>query len=552
MTISQPSALRILCVEDEPDILRDIAEELRENGFCVDAAENAEVALGLATANAPDLILCDVQMPGMNGIEFLGLLRGRDDALGTVPFILLTAFNDREHMLDARKAGADDYLVKPVDYDLLVATLSAHLDNVARRTRPTEAAPPDQLPGRSALLASLRDCKDDAQLAIFSVDNPSQLVRRLGRPLEDHLARLSRRKGLKDRVRFFHFEGFDFAALIQGGASGLDSLLPYLTALRIRDRGSPQDAASLITASVATSPVAKSRDHDQLLDRLLGAMRLIQGEGGARHLSLDDPELDELRAARTLRAQILPAIARGEFHLNFQPRISLRNGKVIGAEALLRWTSPEHGIVPPDRAIAIAERAGLIRQVSDWVFSEIARAQTWLKGQGHRLRFGVNVSAEEFDDALLPRITQALEAHGAHPELIDVEITETALADDLDKTLRVAHLLRRHGMTVAVDDFGTGYSSLSYIGKLPIDTVKIDQSFIRDMDQNPTHRQVVTSVVDLSRSLGLQSVAEGVETDAQLELLRSMGCDAVQGFFTGPPMSLEDLAARLDKDRVTA
>lgn len=539
---------KILCVEDEPEILRDIADELRDQGFLVHEAPNAQTALEMILSDRPDLVICDIQMPGMSGIELLQHLRARNDATGDIPFIFLTAFGDRDHVLAGRRAGADDYLVKPVDYDLLLAAINTRLENFARRTRHLDPIHSERLPGRAQLQQDIDALQAPAELAVFSIDNPNELIRRVGRRAEDYFSRISRRTAQDSRIQFYHFEGFDFAVLGIGGQEVLREVLPRLTRISVRERRTSTVAPTIVSASIATSHVDPGAEGEEMVARMVEAMRLIQGEGGARQLSIADPKIDQLRIARVLRAEILPALEKGEFSLNFQPKLRLSDGQVIGAEALLRWTSPAHGPVSPELAVLLSERGGFIRQLSDWVFHEVAKAQRRLHAYGHEIRIAINVSAAELDDALPERLLKALDEEGGHPDLLDIEITETALVSDLDRCSRVAQLLRERGMTVAVDDFGTGYSSLSYIGQLPIDAVKIDRSFIENLDGPNSQGKIVASIIDLTRTLGLQSVAEGVETAAQRDMLATMGCDAMQGYLAAPPMPLDAFVDFLDKN----
>jgi diguanylate cyclase (GGDEF)-like protein/PAS domain S-box-containing protein len=232
------------------------------------------------------------------------------------------------------------------------------------------------------------------------------------------------------------------------------------------------------------------------------------------------------------------ALERREFALHYQPRINLKTGEITGAEALIRWTHPTRGLVPPAQFIPIAEDCGLILPIGKWVLGEACRqAREWLDAGLLLGTMAVNISAIEFrDESFLEGVFATLQDAGLDPKSLELELTESVLMKHAESTASLLETLRARGVQMAVDDFGTGYSSLSYLRKFPIDTLKIDQSFVRQITTIPDETTIVTAVISMGRSLKLRVVAEGVETRAQMEFLQAHECDEAQGYYFSRPV----------------
>jgi EAL domain-containing protein (putative c-di-GMP-specific phosphodiesterase class I) len=242
---------------------------------------------------------------------------------------------------------------------------------------------------------------------------------------------------------------------------------------------------------------------------------------------------ERLELENTLRQ----ALEREEFELYYQPIIDLNSGAIICAEALIRWRHPEHGLVSPDKFIPIAEETGFIVRIGDWVLEQACRALSDWRAQGIQPpRLSVNISPRQFrQPGLAERIRLILERQGVDAHQIDLEVTESALMDQPDLAARILQELKSMGLGIVIDDFGTGYSSLAYLKTFPIDKLKIDRSFVRDLHTDNSDREITLAVIALSHNLGLKVVAEGVENPEQLEFLKHHHCDSVQGFFYSEP-----------------
>ena len=246
----------------------------------------------------------------------------------------------------------------------------------------------------------------------------------------------------------------------------------------------------------------------------------------------------------TLSHSLRKAIEQREFILHFQPRVDISTGQILGAEALVRWQHPELGLVSPGQFIPLAEETGLIVAISEQVLAlACAQNKAWQDEGLPPIEVAVNISARQFQqDTLITAVGSVLRETGLAPEYLGLELTESTLMEQADLAVEVLNKLKKMGVKVSVDDFGTGYSSLSYLKRLPIDAVKIDQSFVRDITTNPDDAAIAGAVVAMAHSLGLDVIAEGVETLEQLEFLRQLNCDEIQGYFIGRPVAAGEFA----------
>lgn len=256
---------------------------------------------------------------------------------------------------------------------------------------------------------------------------------------------------------------------------------------------------------------------------------------------MNDAALERLNIEHSLRQ----ALSRDEFLLHYQPVIEMATGRVCALEALVRWHHPEKGMIPPGRFIGIAEEVGLIQPLGEWVFWTACRKLAEFNELGFRgLRMGINISAVQLRNGNLPILAKgAIEAFGLEPSTLVFEITESVAMHQPDETVRILDLLDDMGVGLAIDDFGTGYSSLSYLRMFPIKSLKLDRSFVQEIGQGPDSAVICDATIGLAHSLGIKVIAEGVETEEQLDYLRSKGCDLVQGFFYSRPVPADEVLA---------
>ena len=255
----------------------------------------------------------------------------------------------------------------------------------------------------------------------------------------------------------------------------------------------------------------------------------------------------EMRRRRELEKDLRDALVREQFYLVYQPQISYRNQRVVGVEALIRWNHPEHGLVPPDQFIPLAEQNGTIIAIGEWVLDQACRQLREWHDQGFLdLRMAVNLSTVQLHHAELPRVVNnLLQIYRLPPRSLELEVTETGLMEDISTAAQHLLSLRRSGALIAIDDFGTGYSSLSYLKSLPLDKIKIDKSFVQDLIDDDDDATIVRAIIQLGKSLGMQVIAEGVETAAQEAYIISEGCHEGQGYFYSKPLPARELLAYL-------
>jgi len=291
-------------------------------------------------------------------------------------------------------------------------------------------------------------------------------------------------------------------------------------------------------------------DVDTLLKNADAAMYRAK-DGGRNNFQFFTSEMNErINERLSLENALRRALERKEFLLHFQQKIDLKTGAIAGAEALVRWNHPELGLLRPERFIPLAEETGLIVQIGEWVIREACRqSRAWLD-QGLRPGLvSVNLSARQFrQDGLVRAVSRILEETGVDSRHLEIELTESMVMHNVNTAIATLHGLKSLGIALSVDDFGTGYSSLAYLKDLPIDTLKIDRSFVRDIGygEGADEGVIAQAIISLGHALHLKVIAEGVETERQLGFLRRHGCDEVQGFFYGEPVSPDSYARLLE------
>lgn len=406
------------------------------------------------------------------------------------------------------------------------------------------------LPNRSLLLhrldgVLLRDAGNGVSTALmlFNLDGMKQINDTLGYEFGDRCikalaARLQQE--FTQRPVFARVGGDEFGVVLEGvrdpgmlqGTAQL--LLEKITQpLRVDERD------VFFTASLGASVGRKDgSDADTLFKRADAALHHAKQRG--RHgFQFYAAHLDAFAAHRlALLADLRHALERGELHLEYQPQVEMDDGRIRGAEALLRWEHPGHGPVEPHEFIPLLEETGLIIPVGDWVLTRVCEDLAQMRSRGLEVpRIAVNLSARQFLQQDLPsRVEHTLALHQVPTDRLVLEITETLLMRDPESTVEALKALKAIGVTVAVDDFGTGYSSLSYLKRFPIDELKVDKSFVDGLTHSPADAAIADAVIRLAHSLGMSVVAEGVESESQQAFLKTHGCDLAQGYLTGRPL----------------
>jgi diguanylate cyclase (GGDEF)-like protein/PAS domain S-box-containing protein len=386
----------------------------------------------------------------------------------------------------------------------------------------------------------------------LDLDNFKHINDSLGHPIGDKLLQSVAKRlldGVRDSDTVSRQGGDEFVVLLSDLAQPEDAIISMNRILMML--AAPHFIGQhdlCVTASIGVSVYPDDGLNAETLIKNADTAVHQAKENGRRGYQFFKPAMNVRAVERqSIEESLRHALERQEFTLHYQPKIDLRTGAINGAEALIRWTHPARGLVSPAQFIPIAEECGLILPIGKWVLHQACmQARQWVHAGLPMITMAVNISAMEFrDDNFLDGVFAVLQETGLDPRSLELELTERVLITRPESTASVLQTLRTRGVQIAVDDFGTGYSSLSYLTKFPIDALKIDQSFVRQITDTPAETSIVTAVISMGRSLKLRVVAEGVETQEELAFLHAHHCDEAQGYFFSRPIAPQQFAKLL-------
>lgn len=585
----------LLIVDDTPDNLRVLARMLSRNGYNVRKALNGQMALTACQNSVPELILLDIMMPGIDGYEVCQRLKA-NDATRDVPVIFLSALTDANDKVKAFQSGGVDYIAKPFQLEEVLARVRHHL---ALRLAKLEILELNAQLERRVRDRTQQLEQSNTQLRQEVIERRRLQSELLHLAMHDSLTNLPNRtlfmeqlKRVLDRARCD--PNYQFAVLFLDcdrfktindslGHSVGDELLEAIAtrlsemleetdllarlggdefAILLEDLGDRDRAVTVAETTIAalSSPFSLSR-HEVFINASIGiaygdrdtekpeyllrdadtAMYRAKGSGKGRYRVFDPHMHREAIALLHLENDLRRAIEREEFIIHYQPIVSLQTGKIAGFEALVRWQHPQRGLVSPAEFIPLAEETGLIAQIDLWVleraWDESRRWQRYGNG-GQPLLVSVNLSVPLFaQPSLTDRIDRIMETRKLDPQYLKLEITETAILEDRTSAKNTIDTLRSRQIQLSIDDFGTGYSSLSYLHELPVDTLKIDRSFIQRLNGSPHKKGIVPAILSMTHTLEMDAIAEGIETPEQFAQLQQLNCDFGQGYFFAKPMN---------------
>jgi diguanylate cyclase (GGDEF)-like protein len=360
--------------------------------------------------------------------------------------------------------------------------------------------------------------------------------------LSERLARVLPKEAVLGRLA-----GDEFALFIEGSASDDDkaqaSILARMVLAEIGKAFYVQQHEVFLTASIGIAMCPKDAENVIDLIRNADAAMYHSKQNGGNNFAFYSPEMNAAAVERLmLKSKLRRALERDELVVLYQPKVDLRSGRVVGCEALLRWRLPGHGDISPTQFIPLAEETNLILGIGDWVMNRVcADYRLWLKQIPNPGRVSINLSLKQLrQSSFIMRCKSIFKRHDVSPTCFELEITETTLMIDAKRTLRLLDELYAMGLHLSIDDFGTGYSSLSALQQFPISTLKIDQSFVRDVSVDSDDATIVRTIVDMGKSMEMEVVAEGVETHDQFVFLRKHGCHYAQGRLFGDAISADE------------
>ncbi|HUE45030.1 MAG TPA: EAL domain-containing protein [Aestuariivirgaceae bacterium] len=566
-----PSALkRLLAVEDNAGDARLIREMLNEFGpsetILIHAKTMGEAEAHLVNG-AVDLVLLDLLLPDAQGLQAVRRVRA---AAPRVPLVVLTSVDDEIVATQALQEGAQDYIIKgQVDLRGLSRALSyaierKNMEETAREltSQIAYAASHDfltDLPNRVLLndrianaIALATRHRTDVAVLFMDLDNFKHVNDSLGHSTGDKLLK-SIAGRLLNCVRgadtVSRQGGDEFVVLLSDVKRAEDAAISANRIIEAVAQVHSIDEHDLhVTASVGISIFPDDGGDAETLIKNADTAMYQAKEMGRQTYRFFKPVMNARAVERqSIEADLRRALERNELELHYQPKIDLTTGLTCGAEALVRWHHPTRGLLSPAQFIPIAEDCHLILPIGEWVLGEACRqAQRWAAAGMSFGTMAVNVSAVQFRELdFAQQVFAILGDEGMDPSRLELELTESVLMTGSESIASTLQTLRSEGVQVALDDFGTGYSSLSYLQKFPVDCLKIDQSFIRQISAVGAQSTLVTAMIDMAHTLGLRVVAEGVETREELQFITDRGCDEGQGYYFSRPLTASAFAERL-------
>lgn len=568
----------VLVIEDDDSIRELIVTLLIAEDYTVLEAENGELGLALAIATPPDLIVCDIMLPGIDGYGIINTLQ-EDPKTETIPFIFLTALGTKENIREGMNLGADDYLTKPFTTQELLDSIKARLrkhwlwkEHFKQKQQTISSQhinytvthdPITQLPNQLALRDDLNKLLkqwqvDDAanngsdyHIPIFylSVDRFERINELFGYQFGN--------KVLKHIVR--HLVGVISESAYLACLNYTDFALIYPPTKDFIEDESRQLVESILQAFAHPLEIETQRvlinwhiggltmpyqeyNFDKYLNQAKEAMDIARQQGNHNyHFYRQETQRAKISNKIILDADLYEALHQKQLELYYQPKISAHTGKILGAEALIRWVHPRLGMISPGQFIPLAEKNGLITGIGQWVFEAVCRQlQRWNEQGFDHLRIAVNLSGRQFYQANLAQsLVEIMDRYEVSARQIELEVTETILISDVELAIANLRSLKERGFPIAIDDFGTGYSSLSYLQNFPFDILKIDRCFVHNIMRNVTNSTIVKHVIMMATQLNLTTVAEGVENAAEFDFLKAQNCDEIQGYLFSPPINVD-------------
>lgn len=609
MTISASSqTISILVVDDLADNLQILATTLSKQGYQVRCAKNGSAALRGASTIQPDLILLDIKMPDLDGYEVCQQLKANKETCD-IPVIFLSALDDVLDKVKAFEVGGVDYISKPIQVKEVLVRVKNQIAlqlakaEITELNQDLERRVQERTIKLKTVVQKLRQEINERQRvqqqlihdalhdSLTGLPNRNLLIERI----EFTIAHAKRNPDYKYGILFIDLDRFKVINDSLGHLIGDQLLIAVSNLLQecVRENDlvarlggdefvilldgikSIQDATSIgeriqqkmrspfelesqnIFTSASIGIVLGSTEYSNPADLMRDAdiaMYRAKDKGKARYTIFDQTMYDETLKLVELENSLRFALKRNELTMHYQPIISLDNNHLVGFEALIRWQHPERGAISPVEFIPIAEDTGLILDIGEWLLKEACQQlQTWRQQfasvpQINSLKMSINLASQQLQEPeFIQKLDQILLETGLEGSSLRLEITESVLIEPEGTIQNTLRQIKNRNIKLSIDDFGTGYSSLSYLRRFPIDNLKIDRSFIQQMNFDSENFEIVRLIITLAKTLGMKTISEGVETALQLNQLKGLGCEFAQGYLFSIPLAPKEIELMLAK-----
>ncbi len=560
--------LTIMMVDDEVSTMEIVQAYLEDVGYRnFIQVQDSSRAMDMIEEKRPDILLLDLIMPETSGFVVISAIRSHPK-FKHLPIIVLTVSTEPMDKLRALELGATDFLAKPVDPSELCLRVrntlaaKAYQDHLAYYDRVTS------LPNRHLFLDRLDWALNKAerykeQLALLNIalDNFDRINATIGTNAADEvLSQIAERIRSEVRnsdllgssftveeqeINLFRVEGGAFSLLLERVDSEENAAVVaerIIEVIRKPLQVEGKDIYVKASIGIATYPT-ESEDRDSLLQLASSARDYIKNRGGDA-FQFSSRAINELYTKRrSIEVRLRDAIEQDEFVLFYQPKVDVKTGVIKGVETLLRWKDDENNFIPPEDFIPVAEETGLIVPIGEWILNKaVAQLTTWHQTGRVPIGMSINLSAKQFQNKeFFSIVKRIVDKSSVDPRFMTLEITESLLIKDIEHAIGTLRRFREMGLMLSIDDFGTGYSSLKYLSEFPVDELKIEKSFIVDLPDKASSCNIVSTIIFLSHKLDLLTVAEGVETEAQLRFLQKEQCHQYQGYLFSQPLSDTEL-----------
>jgi diguanylate cyclase (GGDEF)-like protein len=569
----------ILLVEDDEDdfiLTRDLLSEVEGISYNIEWASTYESALDAIKCRCHDVYLFDYRLGERTGLE---LMRTTLDSGSKVPVILMTGQGDKEIDMEAMSAGASDYLVKGnIDAQLLERTIRYAVERKKANDQISHMAYYDSLTNLHnrisfkdrlrQTLTSNKECDKITALLFLDLDNFKRINDTFGHTVGDDLL-----KEVADRLQKCIRKSDSIACTIMNESNNIiarlggDEFTIILSADRVQDAA---NAAQRILDTLS-SPFELEGNKMFITASIGIAVYPLDGEEVETLLKNADAAMYHAKALDknnyqfykkwmnetalkylTMENNLRNAVKNDNFTLHYQPKMDILTGRIVGMEALIRWEDPDVGTISPAEFIPLAEETGLIVPIGEWVIkTACSQNMSWQKAGLSPVRVSVNMSGRQFKQkTIVKTVSDILDDTGLDPRYLELEITESIVMENVDTAITILNELKKMGLRLSMDDFGTGYSSFSYLKRIPLDIIKIDRSFIKDIHLGHQDRAIITAIIVMAKSLGLEVIAEGVETERQLSFLAASNCREIQGYLLSRPLPTSEATECLEKEAI--